>query len=111
VVHAERFSTSAGLAKLAEKWPAARLVEIWNSLVFIPGDVAGMRTGEQGVPFLLRQFSLAEPVQHLARASLPVHEGSCVAGVMQHEQGVAEVQFLPKQLPFLWSASQPPRKQ
>ena len=30
--NAERFSTSAGLAKLAEKWPAARLVEIWNSL-------------------------------------------------------------------------------
>ncbi len=32
VANAERFSTSAGLAKLAEKWPAARLVEIWNSL-------------------------------------------------------------------------------
>jgi hypothetical protein len=32
VANAERFSTSAGLAKLADKWPAARLVEIWNSL-------------------------------------------------------------------------------
>ena len=32
VTNAERFSTSAGLAKLADKWPAARLVEIWNSL-------------------------------------------------------------------------------
>jgi hypothetical protein len=32
VPNTERFSTSAGLAKLAEKWPAARLVEIWNSL-------------------------------------------------------------------------------
>lgn len=32
VANAERFSTSAGLAKVAEKWPAARLVEIWNSL-------------------------------------------------------------------------------
>ena len=32
VANAERFSTSAGLAKLADKWPAARLVEIYNSL-------------------------------------------------------------------------------
>jgi hypothetical protein len=32
VANAERFSTSAALAKLAEKWPVARLVEIWNSL-------------------------------------------------------------------------------
>ena len=32
VGNTERFSTSAGLAKLAEKWPAARLVEIWNSM-------------------------------------------------------------------------------
>ncbi len=32
VANAERFSTSAGLAKLAEKWPATRLVEIYNSL-------------------------------------------------------------------------------
>jgi hypothetical protein len=32
VTNAERFSTSAGLTKLAENWPVARLVEIWNSL-------------------------------------------------------------------------------
>src|ERR1017187_3966835 len=32
VAKAERFSTSAGLAKLADKWTAARLVEVWNSL-------------------------------------------------------------------------------
>jgi hypothetical protein len=32
VANAERFGTSAGLTKLAEKWTAARLVEIWNSL-------------------------------------------------------------------------------
>jgi len=32
VTNAERFSTAAGLAKLADKWPNARLVEIWNSL-------------------------------------------------------------------------------
>jgi hypothetical protein len=32
VPDAERFSNQAGLAKLAARWPAARLVEIWNSL-------------------------------------------------------------------------------
>src|SRR5689334_11976140 len=32
LANAERFSNSAGLTKLAEKWSAARLVEIWNSL-------------------------------------------------------------------------------
>lgn len=32
VTIAEQFSTAAGLAKLAHKWPAARLVEIWNRL-------------------------------------------------------------------------------
>ena len=30
--NAERFSNEAGLAKLAAEWPAARLVEIYNSL-------------------------------------------------------------------------------
>jgi hypothetical protein len=33
----ERFSNEAALAKLAANWPAARLVEIWNSL---PGETA-----------------------------------------------------------------------
>jgi hypothetical protein len=32
VPDSERFSNQAGLAKLAAHWPAARLVEIWNSL-------------------------------------------------------------------------------
>jgi Protein of unknown function (DUF3489) len=35
VANAERFRTEAQLAKLAAGWPAARLVEIWNSL---PGE-------------------------------------------------------------------------
>ncbi len=35
VPNTERFSNEAGLAKLAANWPAARLVEIWNSL---PGE-------------------------------------------------------------------------
>src|ERR1700686_4730957 len=35
VAHAERFPNEGGLAKLAANWPAARLVDIWNSL---PGE-------------------------------------------------------------------------
>ena len=35
VPNSERFSNEAALAKLASDWPAARLVEIWNSL---PGE-------------------------------------------------------------------------
>jgi hypothetical protein len=35
VPNSERFSNEASLAKLAANWPAARLVEIWNSL---PGE-------------------------------------------------------------------------
>ena len=34
---AERFSSSKDLVRLAAKWPASRLVEIWNSL---PGQTA-----------------------------------------------------------------------
>jgi len=32
VANAERFRNEAGLAKLAADWPAARLVDVWNSL-------------------------------------------------------------------------------
>jgi hypothetical protein len=32
VLNAEHFSNEAMLAKLAENWPTARLIEIWNSL-------------------------------------------------------------------------------
>ena len=47
VPNTERFSNEAALAKLAVNWPAARLVEIWNSL---PGEtpvaqVQGSRDG------------------------------------------------------------------
>src|SRR5580704_1955063 len=37
VPDSERFSNEPALAKLAANWPAARLVEIWNSL---PGETA-----------------------------------------------------------------------
>jgi hypothetical protein len=38
VANAERFRNEAGLNKLAADWPAARLVEIWNSLSRPTGD-------------------------------------------------------------------------
>src|SRR5450631_4856980 len=37
VPNSERFSNEAALAKLAANWPAARLVEVWNSL---PGETS-----------------------------------------------------------------------
>ncbi len=37
VAGAERFTTAAAFAEMAARWPAARLVEIWNSL---PGATA-----------------------------------------------------------------------
>ena len=53
---AERFGSAQELASLAEKWPATRLVEIWNSL---PGQKpvkrftsrpGGCRPGLEGYP-------------------------------------------------------------
>jgi hypothetical protein len=32
ISNAERFNSEAALWKIAENWPAARLIEIWNSL-------------------------------------------------------------------------------
>ena len=32
ITNAEHFSSEKALAKIAADWPAARLVEIWNSL-------------------------------------------------------------------------------
>jgi hypothetical protein len=70
-----------------------------------------MRAGEQSVPFLLRQFYLMNPVQRFAHAGSAVREGSCIAGVMQDEQRLVEIEFLPQQLTVLRSTSQPAGKQ
>src|SRR5436309_13795886 len=40
----ERFATAKELAKLAEQWPAARLVDIWNAL---PGVVPAIGEGQR----------------------------------------------------------------
>jgi hypothetical protein len=51
------------------------------------------------------------PVQRFARAGSAIHEGSCIAGVMQDEQRFVEIEFLPQQLTVLRSTSQPAGKQ
>ena len=43
--NAERFRTQVQLAKLAADWPAARLVEIWNSL---PGETPVKKVKDRG---------------------------------------------------------------
>jgi hypothetical protein len=52
VVNAETFRSQFGLNKLAADWPAARLVEIWNSLPGVkPGqEVQGSPDGSQPNP-------------------------------------------------------------
>ena len=67
-------------------------------LVFFPRDVPRMSASEQGVPFLLWQFSLVDPVQRPAPAGSSVRERASVTGVMQDEQSFGEVQCLPSVL-------------
>ena len=45
VPNSERFGNEAALAKLAANWPAARLVEIWNSL---PGETPVKKFKDRG---------------------------------------------------------------
>src|SRR5258707_14714718 len=66
----ERFATAKELAKLAEQWPAARLVDIWNALRALsrPSDSrAGKRLwSECGRPFRTwrRMLAHSRPVWH-----------------------------------------------
>jgi len=46
VPNSERFGNEAALAKLAANWPAARLVEIWNSL---PGETQVKKFKDRGI--------------------------------------------------------------
>jgi hypothetical protein len=55
----EAFTSSQELAALAAKWPAARLVEIWNGL---PGVEAVKRFTSREVATALRMFSSATPM-------------------------------------------------
>lgn len=98
-----RWALAALWAQCVCVFPKSSLI----ALVFFPRDLTGIRTCEQGVPLLLRQFSLVDPAQSFASASFPVREGSWIARVMQHEQCFVEIQFLPQQLTVLRSTSQP----
>ena len=64
VVNAECFRTEAQLAKLAADWPAARLVEIWNSL---PGETPVKKFKDRATAVsriwkAIQRLATAEPV-------------------------------------------------
>jgi hypothetical protein len=67
VANAERFSNEAGLAKLAADWPAARLLDIWNSL---PGAAAVKRFKDRATAV----SRIWEAIQSLGQR-VPVTEG------------------------------------
>jgi hypothetical protein len=64
VANADRFRTEAQLARLAPDWPAARLVEIWNSL---PGETAVKKFKDRATAVsriwkVIQRLATAEPV-------------------------------------------------
>ena len=67
VTNAERFSTAATLAKLADKWPAARLVEIWNSL---PGATPVKKFTDRATAVT----RIWKAIQSLGETASPKHE-------------------------------------
>jgi hypothetical protein len=73
VPNAERFSNEAALAKLAANWPAARLVEIWNSL---PGEtpVKKFKDRATAVSRIWKAIQSLGQTAPAAEASAPVPE-------------------------------------
>jgi hypothetical protein len=64
VPNSERFSTEAALAKLAANWPAARLVEIWNSL---PGETQVKKFKDRATA-VSRIWKAIQSLGHAAKA-------------------------------------------
>jgi hypothetical protein len=81
VANAQRFRNEAGLNKLAADWPAARLVEIWNSL---PGvsPVEKFKDRQTAVARIwkslqsLGQVAPAPDDQSSAAEAAPIHEAN-----------------------------------
>ena len=79
--NSERFSNEAALAKLAANWPAARLVEIWNSL---PGETP-VRKFKDRATAVSRTW---KAIQSLGQATPAAEEPASVpetAPVPEHE--------------------------
>ncbi|MGA2714162.1 MAG: DUF3489 domain-containing protein [Bryobacteraceae bacterium] len=82
VPNSERFSNEAALAKLAANWPAARLVEIWNSL---PGETQVRKFKDRATAVsriwkALQNLGQAAP---LAEEPTPVLEAAPVAELIE----------------------------
>src|SRR5579872_2518858 len=73
VPHSERFGSEAALAKLATDWPAARLVEIWNSL---PGEAQVKKFKDRATAV----SRIWKAVQTLAQTEERRPSGTVVAG-------------------------------
>jgi hypothetical protein len=74
----ERFSSEAGLAKLAANWPAARLTEIWNSL---PGATQIRKfkdrpTAVSRIWKAIQSFADSAPVAQVEADAMPVVEAA-----------------------------------
>jgi hypothetical protein len=81
VANAERFRNEAGLLRLAADWPAARLVEIWNSL---PGvspvkKFTDRQTSVSRIWKTLQSLGQVAPTgdeQPLVAEAVPIEEGN-----------------------------------
>src|ERR1700688_2540302 len=74
LANTECFRNEAGLAKLAENWPAARLVETWNSL---PGatPVKKFKDRATGVSRIWKAIqNLGQPASAATTEPAPVSE-------------------------------------
>ena len=82
VASAEHFRNEAGLAKLAANWPAARLVEIWNSL---PGETPLKKFKDRATAVSLGQDAPVAEEPAPVPESAPVAELPETAPVPDHE--------------------------
>ena len=95
VPNTERFSNEAALVKLAANWPAARLVEIWNSL---PGEtpVRKFKDRATAVSRIWKAIqNLGEPAP-VAGEAAPVPEQAPVAEAPQTAQQEAVIPESPE---------------
>jgi hypothetical protein len=73
IPNTERFSNEAALTKLAANWPAARLVEIWNSL---PGEtqVRKFKDRATAVSRIWKAIQNLGETAQIAEEPAPLHE-------------------------------------
>jgi hypothetical protein len=86
ILDSERFATEAELTRLAENWPAARLIEIWNSL---PGStpVTKFRDRKTAMSRIWKALqSLGEVAQGAAPETAPVTKVAEVADAVPESE-------------------------